>query len=162
MLADAWWHAAAAAARLVGDLSVAEDCAQEACARALEQWPRDGVPDNPGGWLVAVARRAVDHLRRESTRAGKEREAVQQWTAREPDGTVVAEAPAGEETIVYGDLDLGRIAEEQQSLDVVGHYNRPDVFTLRVDRTPHRQVAFEDGDGRQAAAPPANADILEI
>jgi RNA polymerase sigma-70 factor, ECF subfamily len=91
MLADAWWHAAAAAARLVGDLSVAEDCAQEACARALEQWPRDGVPDNPGGWLVAVARRrAVDHLRRESTRAGKEREAVQQWTAREPDGTVVA------------------------------------------------------------------------
>jgi RNA polymerase sigma-70 factor (ECF subfamily) len=91
MLGDAWWPAAAAAARLVGDLSVAEDCAQEACARALEQWPRDGVPDNPGGWLVAVARRrAVDHLRRESTRAGKERKAVQQWAVGEPDGTVGA------------------------------------------------------------------------
>ena len=50
-----------------------------------------------------------------------------------PDGTVVADAPAGEETIVYGDCDLGRIAEEQQSLDVVGHYNRPDIFDLRVD-----------------------------
>jgi RNA polymerase sigma-70 factor (ECF subfamily) len=72
-------------------LSVAEDCAQEAWARALEQWPRDGVPDNPGGWLVAVARRrAVDHLRREAARAGKEREAVRQWAECEPHGTVVA------------------------------------------------------------------------
>ena len=91
MLGDAWWPAAAAVARLVGDLSVAEDCAQEACAAALKQWPREGVPDNPGGWLVAVARRrAVDHLRRESTRAGKEREAVQHWAAGEPDSTAVA------------------------------------------------------------------------
>jgi predicted RNA polymerase sigma factor len=66
-----------AVARLVGDLSVAEDCAQEACATALAQWPRDGVPDNAGGWLVAVARRrAIDHLRREAARVGKEREAV--------------------------------------------------------------------------------------
>lgn len=57
-----------------------------------------------------------------------------------PDGTVIAEAPAGEETIVYGDLDLGRIAEEQQALDVTGHYNRPDIFELRVDETPHRHI----------------------
>lgn len=63
-----------------------------------------------------------------------------------PDGSVVAEAPAGIETIVYGDLDLGRIAEEQQALDVAGHYNRPDVFELRVDERP-----------RQAVAPPFEA-----
>jgi RNA polymerase sigma-70 factor (ECF subfamily) len=91
MLGDAWWPAAAAVARLAGDLSVAEDCAQEACAAALEQWPRDGVPDNPRGWLVAVARRrAVDRLRREGARAAKERQAVQSWAAGRPDGTVVA------------------------------------------------------------------------
>ena len=60
-----------------------------------------------------------------------------------PDGTVVAEAAAGEETIVYGDLDLGRIAEEQQSLDVVGHYNRPDVFDLRVDASSRRPVTWK-------------------
>ena len=81
----------AAVARLVGDLSVAEDCAQEACAAALAQWLRDGVPANPGGWLVAVARRrAIDYLRRKAARVGKEREAVQHWAASEPDGTVVA------------------------------------------------------------------------
>ena len=59
-----------------------------------------------------------------------------------PDGAVVAEARAGEETIVYGDLDLGRIAEEQQALDVAGHYNRPDIFELRVDEAARKQVVW--------------------
>jgi predicted amidohydrolase len=62
-----------------------------------------------------------------------------------PDGTIVADSVGGEETIVYGDLDLGRIAEEQAALDVVGHYNRPDVFSLSVDERPrdavHRAVS---------------------
>ena len=78
-------------ARLAGDLSLAEDCVQEACAAAVEQWPRDGVPANPGGWVVTVARRrALDHLRRESARPGKERDAVQERVAAEPDGSAVA------------------------------------------------------------------------
>jgi RNA polymerase sigma-70 factor (ECF subfamily) len=64
---------------------------QEACAAAVAQWPRDGLPANPGGWLVAVARRrALDQLRRESVRAGKERTAVRQWATAEPDGSTVA------------------------------------------------------------------------
>jgi nitrilase len=58
-----------------------------------------------------------------------------------PDGTVIADSVAGEETIVYADLDLGRIPEEQAALDVVGHYNRPDVFTFSVDERPHESVA---------------------
>lgn len=79
-------------AQLAGDLSLAEDCAQEACAAALEQWPRDGVPANPGGWVVTVARRrALDHLRRESARTGKEREAVQEWAATDPGRSAVAD-----------------------------------------------------------------------
>jgi RNA polymerase sigma-70 factor (ECF subfamily) len=79
-------------AQLAGDLSLAEDCAQEACAAAVAQWGRAGLPANPGGWVVAVARRrALDHLRRESARAGKEREAVQEWTTAEPDGSAVAD-----------------------------------------------------------------------
>ena len=49
------------------DVSLAEDLAQEACAEALRAWPRDGVPDNPGAWLTAVAqRRAIDAWRRRS------------------------------------------------------------------------------------------------
>jgi RNA polymerase sigma-70 factor (ECF subfamily) len=73
-----WGPAVAALARWSGDLSIAEDAVQEACAEALRSWSRDGVPDNPGGWLVAVARnRARDRLRRESIRLGKELAAVQ-------------------------------------------------------------------------------------
>jgi predicted amidohydrolase len=59
-----------------------------------------------------------------------------------PDGTTLASCPAGEETIVYADLDLARIGEEQQALDVAGHYNRPDVFELRIDETPRRPVVW--------------------
>ncbi|MFG1837527.1 RNA polymerase sigma factor [Micromonospora sp. NPDC049175] len=51
--------------RVTGDWALAEDCAQEALAVALERWPGDGVPTNPGGWLMTVARnRALDVLRR--------------------------------------------------------------------------------------------------
>jgi RNA polymerase sigma-70 factor (ECF subfamily) len=72
-----WGPAVAALARWSGDLTVAEDAVQEACAEALRTWPRDGVPDNPGGWLVTVGRnRARDRLRRESVRPGKELAAV--------------------------------------------------------------------------------------
>ena len=72
-----WGPAVAALARWSGDLSVAEDAVQEACAEALRSWPRDGVPERPGGWLVTVARnRARDRLRRESIRPGKELVAV--------------------------------------------------------------------------------------
>ncbi len=52
-------------ARLVRDLGLAEDCAQDALLAAVEQWPQSGVPDNPGAWLMAVGkRRAIDQIRR--------------------------------------------------------------------------------------------------
>jgi RNA polymerase sigma-70 factor (ECF subfamily) len=51
--------------RLVRDVGVAEDLAQDALVAALEQWPKSGVPDNPGAWLMAAAKhRAIDHFRR--------------------------------------------------------------------------------------------------
>src|SRR4051794_10889248 len=72
-----WGPAVAALARWSGDLTVAEDAVQEAFAEALRAWPRNGMPDKPGGWVVAVARnRALDRLRRESARPGKELAAV--------------------------------------------------------------------------------------
>jgi len=72
-----WGPAVAVLARWSGDLTVAEDAVQEACAEALRTWPRDGVPVNPGGWLVTVGRnRARDRLRRESMRPGKELKAM--------------------------------------------------------------------------------------
>jgi RNA polymerase sigma-70 factor (ECF subfamily) len=62
----------AALIRVTGDWTLAEDCAQEALATALEKWPADGVPANPGGWLMTVARnKAVDVLRRASVERRK-------------------------------------------------------------------------------------------
>src|ERR1700687_4021619 len=61
-------------ARIVRDVGVAEDLAQDALVAALEQWPKSGVPDNPGAWLMAVAKhRAIDHFRR-STRLERKHE----------------------------------------------------------------------------------------
>ncbi|MEV4539776.1 RNA polymerase sigma factor [Asanoa sp. NPDC049518] len=58
--------------RLVNDVGLAEDFAQDAYLAALEQWPRDGVPDEPAGWLLTTARRrAIDMIRREGVRDQK-------------------------------------------------------------------------------------------
>jgi RNA polymerase sigma-70 factor (ECF subfamily) len=59
--------------RTLGRLDLAEDAVQDAAVVALERWPRDGVPDDPRAWLTVVARnRALDRLRREAKRSGKE------------------------------------------------------------------------------------------
>jgi RNA polymerase sigma-70 factor, ECF subfamily len=88
---DQWWSAVAAVTRLTGDLGRAEDAVQEAYAAALVRWPAEGVPANPFGWLVTVARRrAIDELRREAMRAGKEVAAMR----RLGDAPLPAEAAA--------------------------------------------------------------------
>jgi RNA polymerase sigma-70 factor (ECF subfamily) len=62
-------------ARIVRDLGVAEELAQDALVAALEQWPASGIPDNPGAWLTAAAKyRAIDHLRRNKRLEGKHEE----------------------------------------------------------------------------------------
>ena len=76
-------------ARLVREVGLAEELAQDAMVAALEQWPRSGIPDNPGAWLVAVAkRRAIDHFRREERRDKKYAEL--QRTLVEPEESVDA------------------------------------------------------------------------
>jgi RNA polymerase sigma-70 factor, ECF subfamily len=63
---EEWGHAVAILTRVLGDLELAEDAVQDAFATALERWPRDGLPRNPGAWIVTTARnRAVDRIRRE-------------------------------------------------------------------------------------------------
>ncbi|KVE36979.1 RNA polymerase sigma factor [Burkholderia sp. BDU5] len=74
---DAVWRIEAAriiahVARLVRDVGAAEELAQDALVAALEHWPRDGVPENPGAWLMTAAkRRALDHLRQNALHARK-------------------------------------------------------------------------------------------
>jgi RNA polymerase sigma-70 factor (ECF subfamily) len=80
VLAEHWWAAVAAIARRTGDLEVAEDAVQEACAAAVVQWSGDagrsaGIPPNPRAWLITTAwHKAVDSMRRETRRVELEAE----------------------------------------------------------------------------------------
>jgi RNA polymerase sigma factor (sigma-70 family) len=72
-----------ALARLVRDVGTAEELAQDALVAALEQWPRDGIPDNPAAWLTAAAKhRAIDLLRKRTLHASKEEELGRELDAR--------------------------------------------------------------------------------
>ena len=73
---EEWARIVATLAKRYGDLDLAEDAAAEAFATAVERWPVDGTPPNPGGWLTTTAsRKALDRIRRESKRDDKQREA---------------------------------------------------------------------------------------
>ncbi|GLY39369.1 RNA polymerase subunit sigma-24 [Amycolatopsis sp. NBRC 101858] len=70
-----WGRVVATLIRVTGDWDLAEECAQEAFAKALATWPRDGVPRRPGAWLTTAARnRALDKLRRGAAEANRLRE----------------------------------------------------------------------------------------
>src|SRR3978361_1144912 len=74
---EEWARVVAALTRRFGDLDIAEEAAAEAFATAVERWPADGVPPNPGAWLTTTAnRKAIDRIRRESKRDDKQKEAL--------------------------------------------------------------------------------------
>jgi RNA polymerase sigma factor (sigma-70 family) len=69
-------------ARMVQDVGLAEDLAQDALVAALEKWPADGVPDNPGAWLMATAKnRAIDRMRRQASFESKQEEIARETGA---------------------------------------------------------------------------------
>jgi RNA polymerase sigma-70 factor (ECF subfamily) len=71
---DEWGRVLATLIGFLGDFDLAEEAAQDAFATAAERWPREGVPENPGAWLVTTARnRAIDRIRRDRTLAAKTR-----------------------------------------------------------------------------------------
>ncbi|MFF5082574.1 RNA polymerase sigma factor [Actinoplanes sp. NPDC000266] len=86
---EEWARVVAGLARRFGDLDLAEESAADAFAAAAERWPRDGVPPNPGGWLVTTAtRKAIDWLRRESQRDAKHEAARIMHPFAEPAGPI--------------------------------------------------------------------------
>jgi RNA polymerase sigma-70 factor, ECF subfamily len=90
-------------ARIVRDLGVAEDLAQDALVAALEQWPKSGVPDNPGAWLMAAAKhRAIDHFRRNTLLERKHEELGREFATREmvvPDLTSALDDDVGDDLL---------------------------------------------------------------
>ena len=94
-------------ARMVRDVGLAEDLAQDALVAALERWPQSGVPDNPGAWLMATAKnRAIDLVRRRTTLARKEEELVREVGMRMAIDGAESEAALDDEV---GDDLLGLI-----------------------------------------------------
>ena len=86
---DEWAQVVATLARRFGDLDIAEEMAAEAFATAVQRWPVDGVPPNPGAWLTTTAhRRAIDRVRREARRAEKHKEALMLSDTPEPPGAI--------------------------------------------------------------------------
>jgi RNA polymerase sigma-70 factor, ECF subfamily len=81
-----WARVVAALARRFGDLDIAEEAAAEAFATAVERWPADGVPPNPGAWLTTTAsRKAIDRIRRENKRDDKQKEAALLYDDNRPE-----------------------------------------------------------------------------
>jgi len=73
---EEWARVVASLTRRFGDLDIAEEAAAEAFATAVERWPAEGVPPNPGAWLTTTAnRKAIDRIRRENKRDDKQKEA---------------------------------------------------------------------------------------
>jgi len=105
-------------ARVTGDVGLAQDAVQDAVVRALETWPRDGVPDQPRAWLTTVARRcAIDRIRRERLRDGKEAEAV--WL-QDPDPTPPPESVVRDDLLrlVFSCCHPALAAETQVALSL--------------------------------------------
>jgi RNA polymerase sigma-70 factor, ECF subfamily len=83
---DSAGRAIAILVRLLGDIDLAEEAVQEAFAVAAQRWPAAGVPPNPGGWIVTTARnKALDRLRRESSRHSRETQAVALLAGSDPE-----------------------------------------------------------------------------
>jgi RNA polymerase sigma-70 factor (ECF subfamily) len=88
---EEWARVVAALTRRFRDLDIAEEAAAEAFATAVERWPADGVPPNPGAWLTTTAnRKAIDRIRRENKRDDKHKEAqmVRDTDPHEPLGAI--------------------------------------------------------------------------
>lgn len=79
--------------RLCGDIDLAQDAVQEAFTLAVARWPASGPPPSPAGWIIATARnRAIDRLRRESTREARHEESERLRAAAQPDPSPAADA----------------------------------------------------------------------
>jgi len=82
---EEWGQIVATLIGLTGDWDLAEECAQDAFAQALQRWPRDGIPRRPGAWLTTTARnRVTDRLRREAVGVAKLRETAMLSAPDEP------------------------------------------------------------------------------
>lgn len=170
-------------ARLLRDVGQAEDLAQEALVAALERWPRDGIPDNPGAWLMTTARhRAIDLLRHDRMRGDKqaalEYELETEAMAHAPDHADALDDDIGDDLLrlIFTACHpaLTRDAQVALTLRMLGGLTTPEIARaflvpeatvaqriVRAKRTlADKRVPFEVPRGKELA--PRLAAVLEV
>ena len=136
-------RAVATLIRILGDFDLAEEAVQEAFVIALERWPRDGLPDNPGAWIVRTARnRAIDRLRRERRYEDKLRE-LERLMPGQPDDPVETSLPDDRLRLFFTCCHPALAPEARVALT---------LRTLGGLSTPEVARAFLTGETRDAAA----------
>ena len=147
---DEWGRVVATLIRTTGDWDLAEECAQDAFALALQRWPRDGIPDRPGAWLTTAARnRAVDVLRRKAVGAAKLREVAAMSYEPSPPAVESDESGVPDDrlrlmfTCCHPALSLeARVALTLRTLAVLPA-TRADLLR-RLGRLPEAAVAYRE------------------
>jgi predicted RNA polymerase sigma factor len=163
-LADVWRreapHVLGALARRYGDFNRCEDAVQEALLAAATQWPDEGLPDNPRGWLIRVAsRRLVDGQRRDGARTRRETDG-----AREPSAGAPVEADTLELLVLCGHPALTRASQVALTLRAVGGLSTAQIAAafLVPESTMAQRISRAKATLRAAGArfSPVGADEL--